>query len=130
MSRAELSYDRRREWVKPEGYGVSPEQPEAGYYRMRLRSGGQPVGVHIWFGAPHDPVTGEEMDRSHRWQAHINGEYVEMERVWPVCAHERITEIEYNRMLNLQVWAREHAPETQIANPRMRPDPLKTPSLF
>ena len=47
------------------------DTPIPGFYRMRLRSGGQPVGVRVWFGPPADPVTGEELDRSWRWQATV-----------------------------------------------------------
>ena len=68
----------------PQGYaGLDASIPEAGFYRMRLRSGAVPCGVRIWHGPPHDPDTGEEMDRSWRWQAEANGDPVDIDDVWP-----------------------------------------------
>jgi len=110
--------------------GFNPDQPKPGYYRMRLRSGGAFVGVRIWFGAPLDPVTGEEMDRSHRFQALINGTYAEMDRVWPKCAGDPITEAEYQHLCATQKWAQQHAPESALADPRRKFDPLTSPMLF
>ena len=63
VTRDATPYAQRRQWVAPEGYGVDAENPTAGYYRTRLRSGGVQVGVYIWFGPPFDPETGEELDR-------------------------------------------------------------------
>ena len=36
--------------------GFDADKPAAGFYRTRLVSGGMPVGIRIWFGAPFDPV--------------------------------------------------------------------------
>jgi hypothetical protein len=109
------------------GYvGIDPETPVVGFYRMRLRSGGAPVGVRIWFGAPLDPVTGEEMDRSHRFQAQINGAYAEMDRVWPRCAGEPIDQAEYRHLMNVQAWAEQNAPDSAFADPTKRIDVLSS----
>ena len=67
-------------------------------------------------------MTGEELDRSWRWQAQANGEFVELEDVWPVCAGNPITEQEYRSYCNRQRWAREHVPESAYAEPRRRLD--------
>jgi hypothetical protein len=130
MSRAPISYRERRAFEPAPDYGVDPETPVAGYYRMRLRNGGAHVGVRIWYGPPRDPVTGEEMDRSWRWQALRNEEPIDIDRVWPACAREVITEIEYNRLCSLIAWARRHAPESQIADPKKPNNPLKNPLPF
>lgn len=123
------NYDYSRAARIPEGYvGFDPDTPIAGYYRTRLRSGAIRGGVRIWHGAPLDPVTGEEMDRSHRWQAHVNGAYIDLERVWPKCADEPIDEAEYAHLCKLSEWADTHAP--QIADPYRRIDPLQSPMLF
>ena len=71
MSRARITYaDAAPASVPAPGYSV--ETPQAGWYAFRLVAGGHKVAVRIWFGAPHDPVTGEEMDRHWRWQATAN----------------------------------------------------------
>lgn len=132
MSRDATPYGDRRE--VPEhllGQGIRIDaDPIPGFYRMRLRSGGVPVGIKIWFGPPHDPVTGEELDRSLRWQAHCNGEYIDIDRVWPKCAAETITEIDYNRHCVKQQWARENVPDHALAKPTKEVDYLKSPLLF
>jgi len=113
------------------GYvGHNTEIPVSGFYRMRLRSGGAYVGVKVWFGAPLDPVTGEEMDRSHRFQALINGTYAEMDSVWPKCAGDPITEAEYQHLCATQQWAQQHAPDSALAQPTRRFDPNTSPILF
>lgn len=108
--------------------GFDPDTPVMGFYKMRLRSGARFVGVRIWFGAPLDPVTGEEMDRSHRWQAQAEGAYIDLEQVWPKCAADRITEQEYAYLLSLGDWSQQHAPS--VADPFKRVDPLSSPILF
>lgn len=111
---------------------VDVSRPEEGCFRFRLRSGSVFGGVRIWYGAPLDPVTGEELDRSWRWQAQFNGEPIDFERVWPACAAERISEGEYHRFCRRQAWAREHAPRSAYADPKKRNDLLSpdTPLPF
>ena len=129
MSRQHVNYSERRS--SDRAYvGFDADRPVAGFYRMRLRSGAALCGIRIWFGAPLDPVTGDELDRSHRWQAHANGEYIDLERVWPQCAREPIDQDEYRHLCRVQEWAREHVPESALADPRRKADPLSSPILF
>ena len=127
MTRARVDYSDRRD-VRAAGF--DPDQPIAGYYRFRMRSGGAFCGVRIWHGAPLDPVTGEELDRSPRWQALVNDEPVDLERVWPRCAADPIDINEYRHLCTVQDWAREHAPSSPLANPHRKADPLTSPILF
>lgn len=110
--------------------GIRVDVPTAGYYRHRMVKGGHPVGVEIFHGPPFDPVTGEELDRSHRWQARVNGQLVELDTVWPRCGGEPITEAEYRYLTDLAAWARENAPASPQANPRQRVDLLTAPMPF
>lgn len=90
----------------PARAGQDISQPVAGFFRFKLGGGSVAGGVRIWFGPPHDPVTGEELDRSWRWQAHFNGEPVDFDRVWPACTGEPITQIDYSRLCARTEWAR------------------------
>lgn len=110
--------------------GFDPDTPVAGYYRTRLRSGAIRVGVRIWHGPPLDPVTGEELDRSHRWQAQVNGDYVELDRVWPKCADDPIDAAEYHYLGTVQALAQQRAPDSPYANPTRRINPLTAPTPF
>lgn len=97
---------------------------------MRLRSGGAYVGVRIWFGIPHEPWTGEPMDRAPRHQAEINGRYAEVADVWPRCAGDPVTEAEYRHLTKIQAWAAEHAPGSGLDDPKRKIDPIRSPLMF
>lgn len=101
--------------------------PVAGFYRTKLRSGGVLVGIRLWHGAPHDPVTGDELDRSWRWQAECNGELIDFDRVWPACAGDPIGAAEYEYLSSLQAWGREHSPGSPEANPHKAVNWLTAP---
>lgn len=110
--------------------GLDPDVPVAGWYRFRMRSGGAAVGVRIWYGAPYEPWSGEEMDRAPRFQAEINGVYAEIETVWPRCGGDPITQAEHDHLAKVQQWAVAHAPGSGLDDPRRKIDPLKSPALF
>lgn len=113
--------------------GFDPDKPVAGFYRMRLGAGQLRVALRLWYGPPLDPVTGEELDRSWRWQAHTaDGELLEMERVWPACAKDRITEQDFKLRQRRTEWAQQAAPESAYADRRNKYDPLSvsTPLPF
>jgi len=125
VSRQPLSYNARSA-VRPIGGtgSVSVSQPVAGYYRYRLGASTVKGAVRIWHGPPHDPVTGEELDRSHRWQATFDGEPVDFDRVWPACATDMLTEQEYNFLIARRQWARKNAPDSAYARIGKKFDPL------
>lgn len=112
----------------------NPSSPVAGFYRTKLVKGGPWVPVRIWYGPPLDPETGEELDRSPRWQALVNGEEVdgpnEVEWVWVWCSNKGITEAEYRYMLAKKEHAEKFAPELPEASPREKIDLNKLPPLF
>lgn len=130
MTRSTIPYaERARRPVIVEG-AIDVERPVAGFYRMKLRSGGVLAGIRIWYGPPHDPETGEVMDRSWRWQAEANGEPIDFDDAWPKCGGAPITEQEYRQYCGKQVWARDHAPKSAFADPKRRYDPLTAPLPF
>lgn len=129
LSRAHRDYTDR----SPAGRsfeGLDVEKPIAGFYRMKLRSGGVFGVVHIWWGAPLDPINGEEMDRGYRWQAQFNGELIDFERAWPACARMPATEEDYRLAIRRQDWARQHAPASGYVDPRAPLNPLDAPLTF
>lgn len=129
--REKRSYGARREWKAPEGYGIGVAEPVAGFYRFRLRADGIRCGIHIFFGPPGDPVTGEILDRSPRWQCFVNGRYFDdFSRVWPACTKEPITEADYRRYCARLQWAEQHAPASAYADPRRFHDRLTAPLEF
>ena len=125
MSRAPLDYTARRAPSAASGFDV--DQPVAGFFKMRMVSGGAFVGVRLWNGPPKDPVTGEELDRSWRWQAEANGSPVNLERVWPRCARDPISATEYAYLAARQDWAATNAPDSALADPRRKLDLLNLP---
>lgn len=134
MARPYLDYSKAAP-MRPDAViegAVEVSCPVAGFYRFRLRADGVRGAVRIWHGPPLDPVTGEELDRSWRWQASINGEGIDIDHVWPMCAKDPLTEKEYNFMLARQDWAKRHAPESGFADPRKKHDlfDINTPLPF
>ena len=129
MSRDPTPYAQMRSGAVVQGQDVST--PCAGFFRHRLRGGSIIVGVRIHYGPPLDPVTGEELDRSWRWMASVNGEpFADFDWVWPGCAGSPITEAEYRDYCNRQTWAREHAPASAYAEPGRKHDPLSANALM
>jgi len=126
VSREALDYSARHAPRAPAA-GFDVDQPIAGFYRMKLVSGAVYSGIRIWFGPPHDPETGDEMDRSHRWQAERNGNPIDLERAWPKCAADPIDEAEYRHLTATEAWGKAHAPTSPQANPSRRIDLLTAP---
>jgi hypothetical protein len=110
--------------------GFDASTPIAGYYRFRLNGGGVWGVVRLWYGPPNDPVTGEELDRHWRWMAHFNGEMIDVERVWPVCAKHPTDAHHYRQAIARQLWAQENAPNSAYANPRKAQDRIDEPLPF
>lgn len=92
-------------------------EPVAGFYRMKLSGGGVAVGIKLWNGPPYDPIDGTELDRSWRWQAHVNGKPIDFDRVWPKCVGQPIDAAEYEYLSSLQAWGEANAPNSPEANP-------------
>ena len=103
------------------------DEPIAGFYRVKMMRHGPWVPVRIWYGPPHDPDTGEEMDRSWRWQAERNGEPADIARLWPWCGKDPISEQEYWFLINRAEHARHFRPDDPHANPRQSIDLLSAP---
>ena len=129
MTRAPLNYAEPGAVAAPSD-GFDPDTPIAGHYRMRLRSGGVFVGIRIWYGAPLDPLTGEELDRSPRWQAMANERPIDLDRVWPRCAASPIDETEYRYLTHLQNWSQQNVPESPHSDPRRTVNMLTAPTPF
>lgn len=117
----------KHDWSNP----VRDDTPQAGFYRMKLVRNGPWCGVRIWYGAPSDPDNpGQLLDRSHRWQAEINGWACQIERVWPWAAGRNVDEAEYRYLVALSSHAKEHAPEMAEADPMKPINPLTIPVPF
>lgn len=122
---------------------VAAWPPIAGHYATRLVRGGPRVPVRIWYGQAI--VGGEEQDRAPGWFVEIDGRTdrvefgedgyrcrvpLDVEKVWPHCAKEPITEAEYQYLVAHAGWAREHSPDHPKAQPRKPVDWLTTPLPF
>jgi hypothetical protein len=131
MSRKHHDYSAPVEVTTPFA-GYRADVPTAGFYRARVSKDGILAGVRIFHGPPLDPVTGEELDRSWRWQAEVNGEPADIERLWPWCARETISEAQYRVYCGRQTWAKSAAPDSAYASPSRKIDLLSrsTPLPF
>jgi hypothetical protein len=73
--------------------------PVAGMYEIYRSDDERWHGVKIWFGAPIDPETGEELDRSPRWQATVDEEDTDIHNVWPTVWGRPLNEEQYYSMI-------------------------------
>lgn len=131
MSRALLEYGTvaRSSGARDEAH--STDALEQGYFRLRRGAGSVYRPVAIWHGPPLDPVTGEELDRGHRWQVLFCGRFIWDEAlVWPVCKGEPISRAEYDYLLARVVFAKEHDPRDPFAHPTGRVDWLESSPAF
>lgn len=118
MTRHNTIYGEQRATRQFEGVDVS--EPVAGFYEGKVRANGVVAGIRIWHGPPADPVTGEELDRSYRWQAEVNGLPIDFDRVWPKCAAKPVTLERYRLHCAKTQWAKEHKPDSAYADPRTK----------
>jgi hypothetical protein len=126
LSRTTLAYDARSQLAAG---GFDPDVPTPGFYRTRLRKGAHPVAIHIFYGQTPDPETGEPLERW-AWQARINGKPVDLYSVWPGCARDPISKAEHDHLVKLELWGREHAPDSPQANPLRPINHLTAPLPF
>lgn len=109
---------------------------EAGYFVWERR-GAVPVPVRAWYGQPLDPVTGERLERSWRWQFEFGGmplerfaamygtsEEVILTQFWPKSRDSKIERGRYDYLVDTGKWAREHDPYNPFADARGRVDLL------
>jgi hypothetical protein len=118
----------------PERTGADPLIE--GYYLMR-RAGRVDVPVRIWFGPPADPETGEELDRSPRWQIQVGFQLLDEEPmriggiwiedltdIWPACAKVTVDEAEWRYRLERAEWAGNYDPNDALGELGGRIDPM------
>lgn len=123
MTREHLNYTEARAAAAFDGIDVTT--PEAGFYKLKLSRDTVLRAVRIWHGQPADPVTGELLDRSWRWQAELDdGEMIDFDRCWPQCARDPISEAEWKRCKARTDWAREHAGDSAYAERGVKIDLL------
>lgn len=84
--------------LKQDGLDAVPIwPPRAGHYQW-MNADETRSAILIWHGPPIDPETGEELDRSPRWQALRDGTEVPIDDVWPLVRGREITQEEYEEL--------------------------------
>ena len=111
---------------------LSVSTPTEGHYRVKLAKGSVWSPVCLWFGPPADPLTGEELDRSPRWQALVRGKPWERDvlELWTWCAGQPIGANEYQYLLAIHRHASAHEPDMPEAAPREAINHMKTRTIF
>jgi hypothetical protein len=106
------------------------DQPEAGFYAMRLARRALPVPVRLAFTRP--VVERHQLDRSPRWLVLIDGVLSDDDvfETWAWCAGSPIARREYRFLIRRGTWARQHVPEHPAANPYDAIDVRRLPPAF
>ena len=111
---------------------------EPGFFRWERRDH-VPVPVRAWYGPPIDPLTGERLDRSWRWQFEFNGLPLEvyasaigldsgsiLESFWPRARGSKIPGAEYEYLIATRAHALDHDAGSPFASTRGRIDLLSS----
>lgn len=130
IPRQHRTYSTPRHEPGPRREGWSADALEEGYYRIRRNAGSVWRPIAIWFGPPLDPVTGEELERSWRWQILFCGRFIWDESlVWPYCKGEPIDRAEYDYLI-ARLQHAERDPRDPYAHPTGRVDWLTSTPTF
>lgn len=133
MTRAYLDYTARSHYVDPAFRDAAHLNPALtlieGLYRIR-RGVWRPIA--IWHGRPLDPVTGEPLDRSLRWNVLYCGRPLDdFTLVWPKCSADPIDQEEYDHLMQRHAWAKAHDRRDPYASMSSKIDLLKcSPPTF
>lgn len=106
---------------------------DVGFYAVRLTKGGAEVGCEVSYGPSCDPETGEPLDRSWLWVVTINGQVTHCSPMKPAAGFRigrRISEAEFNYLLDRAQWAVTYEPSSPEANPRQAFDLTERPIPF
>jgi hypothetical protein len=92
--------------------------PQPGFWLIKLVKNGPPVPACIrWVQTTHEPGNADNpMERSRFLAAEINGQPVDIDRVWLVRGRE-IDGGEYRYRCAVTDWAMDNAPESIEASP-------------
>ena len=112
------------------------DDPQPGFFRMRLVRGGPFVAAEIRHGYPTDPATGEELtERPVMWEALINGYRIATPspdpvaagvfRIWGIATPEKEHIARYIKDMNW--WAEDNQAEWPDASPEKPVNPTKIP---
>jgi hypothetical protein len=103
-------------------------EPQVGWYKRKLVSGGIHVPARIWIDQPVDDdgllIANEILC------CEVNGEICNPFDAWPWIWNQPISEAEFNYMTAQREWAKEHWPSDPAANPRQRLSALTSPIRF
>lgn len=108
---------------------ASALEPQCGWYKRKMVSGGIHVPAKIWIDQRIDPETGE-LIADEVLRCEVDGREEPPLFAWPWLFANPITESEFHYMRAMAEWAREHAPDDPAARPRERLDPMQTPIRF
>jgi hypothetical protein len=117
-------------------------RPQPGFYVMRLRSGAPLVPAIIYqlcpmvipqpmtAVGPHPDEWCRPLDRSRRYEARLDGQRVDLDRVWTARSLRPVSRAEFEfRSGPLRRWAREN-PSAPEARPHRPVDLSAIPPLF
>ena len=66
------------------------DEPQCGWFKMRMIKGGPWVPVEIWIDQHIDPVT-EELSAPEQMLCEVGGEASPLSRAWPRCSNKPIS---------------------------------------
>lgn len=107
------------------------DQPEPGFFTLRMVRGGPLVAARIYRPCPLEMAVWEPWQHLDRWyalEAEIDGQPCAVDRVW--LFGRPIPWREFEFLSHRAQWARDHAPDHPAARPRERIDLGRMKPLF
>jgi hypothetical protein len=107
-------------WWRDALAGLDPpmheNEPQCGYFAIRLRKDGVEVPVRIWMDQDIDPITGE-LCADEYLRCTVLHDARDVYETWLWCCASPITKEQFDYLHARYVWHAENAPDHPFANP-------------
>ena len=101
------------------------QEPQCGWFKLRLVKGGPFVPARIWM---FQPIEDGELVGDETFQCEVNGKFADAEDQWHWLCQNPITKAEFDYLTASLAWAADHAPDEPMANVRQPIDWQKVPT--
>lgn len=130
--RRPTSPDEAYAWHRAAVAGENPvivgSEPQPGWYRRRLITGGPWVAARIWWHQVVDPATGE-LTEPEELQCEVDEKDRDPFDQWGWLADNPISAVRYCEMIAKKQWAGSNDPTNPVLNPEQPVDLARRPVL-
>lgn len=107
---------------------IHPDEPQAGWYKVKMVKDG--VFVPVVIRLIQDIDEAGDLVNPIRFEAERNGKSIDAHQIWTYAAKNPISEEDFNYMTDRKAWAETNAPHMPEANPTKKINHKDIPPLF